>query len=157
MAPSAQLLPLIPLRPDLRRLSTGRTRTSGRESVEAARDRQAGAGPHAGRGPHARLHDAAVSSGGGWGARGRAEGARGEGRAEFDSRRAYGTHSNICSNPSTSHPCTSPPCMSTGRRLHVGWCRCPARLWYSGLAAAILDRRGMVGGTAVINHSFQPR
>ncbi len=76
--------------------------------VAAARARHDGAGPHAGRGPHARRHGAAASPGGGWGACGRAEGARGEGRAEFDSRRAYGTHSR---NPYTTASIipTAPP------------------------------------------------
>jgi hypothetical protein len=128
-APSAQLL-FFPLRPDLRRHArTPRARVGVR--VAAERARHAGAGPHAGRGTHARRHGAAASPGGGWGARGRAEGARGEGRAEFDCRRAYGTLSR---NPCTSAAITpaAPPCISVGRRLHAGWCRCPARPWYSG-------------------------
>ena len=68
---------------------------SGRESRGSA------GSPGRGAGPHARPHGAAASPGGGRGARGgRAEGgaARREGRAEFDSRMAYGM-------PSTGTPC----------------------------------------------------
>ena len=54
----------------------------------------------------ARAARAAASPGGGWGARGRAKGARGEGRAEFDSRRAYGMLSR---NPCTSAAIIPPP------------------------------------------------
>jgi hypothetical protein len=129
-APSAQLLPF-PLRPDLHRNArTPRARAGVR--VAAARAR------HAGAGRRARDARAAARRGrlagrrvGGARARGRAEGARGEGRAEFDSRRAYGTHSR---NPSTSAAIipTLPSLHLGWRRLHAGWCRCPARPWYSG-------------------------
>ena len=73
-------------------------------------------------GPHARRHGAAASPGGGRGARGgRAEGgaARREGRAEFDSRMAYGM-------PSTGTPlCISaamspPPLPPAASRLEGG-------------------------------------
>jgi hypothetical protein len=101
------------------------TRTSGRESRQRglatpAPGRTRGAGRT--RGGTARPPRRAE----GGGARGRAEG-----RAEFDSRRPYGTHSR---NPCTSAAIipTAPPCISAGRRLHAGWYWCPARPWYSG-------------------------
>ena len=101
------------------------TRMSGRESRGSA------GSPGRGAGPDARRHGAAASQGGGRGARGeRAEGgaARREGRAEFDSRMAYGMPStyppvHICGHESIPpFPC----CISAGRGLHVG-CRVGAR------------------------------
>jgi hypothetical protein len=116
------------------------TRTRAGVRVAAARARHAGAGPHAGRGPHARRHGAAASPGEGWGARGRAEGARGEGRAEFDSRRAYGTHSR---NPCTSAAIIPPPLPAS--RLEGGSTSAGVGARRAlGIVAAIWGRRGMV-------------
>ena len=138
-APSAQLL-FFPLRPDLRRHArTPRARVGVR--VAAERARHAGAGPHAGRGTHARRHGAAASPGGGWGARGRAEGARGEGRAEFDSRRAYGTLSR---NPCTSAAIIPPPLPAS--RLEGGSTSAGVGARRAlGIVAAIWGRRGNGG------------
>ena len=106
------------------------TRTSGRESRQRGLATPApgctqGAGRTRGGTAQPPPRRAEGGGGGGGGGR-RAEGARGEGRAEFDSRRAYGTHSR---NPCTSAAIipTAPPCISAGRRLHVGWYWCPAR------------------------------
>ena len=77
----------------------------------------------------------------------------GEGRAEFDSRRAYGTHSR---NPCTSAAITPPPLPAS--RLEGG--STPAGVGARralGIVAAIWGRRGMVGGTAVINQALQGR
>jgi hypothetical protein len=116
--------------------------------VAAARARHAGAGPHAGRGPHARRHGAAASPGGGWGGARQGGGrARGEGRAEFDSRRAYSTHSR---NPCTSGAIIPPPLPAS--RLEGGSTSAGVGARRAlGIVAAIWGRRGMVGGTTVIN------
>jgi hypothetical protein len=133
--PSAQLIPLIPLRPDLRAATRGRTRTSGRESRgRAGSPRRLRA---------ARAADcAAVSPAGGWGAR--ESSARGEGRrAEFDSRRAYGTHSRLHSrNPSHLRQSFHLPPASRleGGSMSAG---IGARRAL-GIVAAIWGRRGMV-------------
>jgi hypothetical protein len=79
--------------------------------------------------------------------------ARGEGRAEFDSRRAYGTLSR---NPCTSAAIFPPPLPAS--RLEGG--STPAGIGARralGMVAAICGRRGMVGGTAVINQALQGR
>jgi hypothetical protein len=113
-----------------------------RQAAHRARDARAAARP--GR----RLAGRRVG-----GARGRAKGARGEGRAEFDSRRAYGTHSR---NPCTSTAIIPPPLPAS--RLEGGSTSAGVGARRAlGIVAAIWGRRGMVGGTAVINQALQGR
>ena len=131
------------------------TRTSGRESRGSARLATPAPGRTQGVGRTARRHGAASSPGGGWGGAREGDGrARGEGLSEFDSRRAYGTLSR---NPCTSAAITPPP-QHPASRLEGG--STPAGVGARralGMVAAIWGRRGMVGGTAVINQALQGR
>lgn len=119
--------------------------------VAAARARHAGARPHAGRGTHARRHGAAALPGGGRAGGRRARAARVELSSILGGlpARTRGTPAHL----RQSFPPPLPASRLEGGSTSAG---VGARRAL-GMVAAIWGRRGMVGGTAVINQALQGR